>query len=161
MVLSGGERQRRLAVGEAEETRLLAIQIGLHHHFGTGRAKSAGKAVIDGRQCLLDRHGHRHALAGGKPIGLDDDRRALLADIGFRRFGSRETLVRAGRDIVAGADILGETLGAFQLGRRLGGAKNGKTRRAQIIRKPGHQRRFRADDDEIDHLVAAKPITAW
>ena len=38
-----------------------------------------------------DRLGHHHALAGGKPVGLDHDRRALRADIGLRR---RRALVK-------------------------------------------------------------------
>ncbi len=32
---------------------------------------------------------HHHALAGGKPVGLDDDRRALRAHIGLGGRGAR------------------------------------------------------------------------
>ena len=30
-----------------------------------------------------------HALAGGQAVGLDDDRRAVLVDVGMRRGGIR------------------------------------------------------------------------
>ena len=36
---------------------------------------SMSRAAVDR---LLDRLGHDHALAGGEPVGLDHDRRALL-----------------------------------------------------------------------------------
>ena len=40
---------------------------------------------VDGVLGLAHGLGDDDALAGGKPVGLDDDRRALAADIGFAR----------------------------------------------------------------------------
>jgi hypothetical protein len=34
---------------------------------------------------LVQVHGHHYALAGGQSVGLDDDRRALLVDVGVCR----------------------------------------------------------------------------
>ncbi len=110
VVLGGGESQRVFAVAEAEEARLLAVQIGFDHDFGAGGAEGAFEAVIDGCKRFLDCHGDSNALAGSEPIGLDDDRRTLRADIGFRFRRVVEALISAGRDIVAGADIFGEPL---------------------------------------------------
>ncbi len=75
------------AVAEAEEAGFLAIQIGLDHDFRAGGAKGAVKTAVDGGKRLVERHRHGHALAGGKTVGLDDDRRTLLANIGLCRFG--------------------------------------------------------------------------
>ena len=156
MVLRGRQRQRRLAVGQAEEACFLAVQESFDHHFRAGRAEGAGKAVVDGGHCVVECHGHGYALAGGKPVRLDDDRCALLALIGLGRGGIGEPLVGAGRNIVAGAKVLGEPLGALQLRGRRRGSEDGKAGVAQTVRKTRHQRRLRADDDEPDVLTTAE-----
>ena len=49
-------------------------------------------------QRLLDARGDDDALAGGKPVGLDDDRRALRPNIGLGRRGVREPRKSGRRD---------------------------------------------------------------
>lgn len=144
------------AIAEAEEARFLAIEIGFDDDFGAGSAKGALETVVDRRQRLVQRHRNRHALAGGKTIGLDDDRRALGADIGFGLRSIVETLVGACRNVVAGADILGEAFGALELGCSSGRTENHKAIGAQPVGEAGNQRRLRADNDEIDRLVLAE-----
>ncbi len=156
VILRGCERQRGLAVGKAEEARFLAIEEGLHHHFGAGRAESAVEAVVNRGKRFRFRHGHGHALAGGKPVGLDDDGRTLCADVVLGRLCGFETLVSAGRNIVARAEILRETLGTLQLRCRFRWPESGDAGGTQVIRQTGDQRRFRADDDEVDCLFFCK-----
>ena len=49
---------------------------------------------VDGGFGLGERLRNDHALAGGKAVGLDHDRRALRAHIGLGRFGARESARR-------------------------------------------------------------------
>ncbi|MNR04346.1 hypothetical protein D3C85_1203010 [compost metagenome] len=53
---------------------------------------------------------------------------------------------------MAGEEILGEGLGAFQLGRAGGGAEDGEIAAAEQVDHAFHQRRFRADDGELHVL---------
>ena len=126
-----GKRGR--AVAEAEEARLLAGQELLDHDFGAGAAERAVEAVVDRRKRLGLGHRDGHALAGGKPVGLDDDRRALLADIGLRRLGVGEAAIGGGRDVLARAEILGEALRALELRRSLRRAEDLDAGRTQIV----------------------------
>ena len=89
MVLRRAEGQRGLAVAQAEEARLLAVEEFLDDDLGAGVAEGAAEAGLDRGQRLVERHRHRHALAGGEAVGLDDDRRALRADIGAGRRARR------------------------------------------------------------------------
>ena len=63
-----------LAVDEREEARLLALEEFLDDDLATRLAESAGETGVDRRLGLGPRRGDRHALAGGEPVGLDDDR---------------------------------------------------------------------------------------
>ncbi|MNI33698.1 hypothetical protein D3C73_876580 [compost metagenome] len=153
VVLRGCQRQRGLAVGKAEEACLFAIEIGLDHDFRTGCPEGAVEAVVDCGKCFFDRHCHGDTLAGGKSVCLDHDRRALLGHIGLGFFTIGEAAVGSGRDIVAGADILGETLGAFELGCRGRWSKDDDVLGTQHVGDTGHQRSFRTDHDEVDTVV--------
>ena len=119
VVLRGDERDRGLAVAQREERRLLAAQEFLDHDLGARLAETAAEHHVDGGFGLGQRLRHDHALAGGEPVGLDDDRRALLAHIGLGGRGGGEALIGGGRDVVRPAQVLGEALGAFELRRRL------------------------------------------
>ena len=102
--------------------------------------------------------GHRDhdALAGGKAVGLDHDRRALLADIGQGGAGFGEVAVGAGRNVNSRAQRLGEILRALEPRRRLVGPNALKPARVEIIDDAGRKRRFRADHDEIDRVALAE-----
>ena len=102
------------------------------------------------------RHRHHDALAGGKAIGLDHDRRALRADIGLRRLRVGEMLVGRGRNVVGAAQRLGEALGAFQLPRRLGRPERLEAGGVEIVDDAGRDRRIRADHDEIDRVAPCR-----
>ena len=83
VVLRADQRQRMLAVAQREEARLLADQEFLDHHRGAGGAEAVARQHVARRlDRLLDRLGHDDALAGGEPVGLDHDRRALRLDVG-------------------------------------------------------------------------------
>ena len=156
VVLGRCQRQRRPAVAEAEEARFLAVEEGFDHDFRAGRAKSALEAVVDGGQRLVQRHGDGDALAGRQPVRLDDDRGALLADIGLGLRRVVEALVGAGRDVIFGAEILGETFRTLQLGGGRRWPEGGDACGAQPVGETGDQRRLRADDDEIDGVFGAE-----
>ena len=155
VILCGGERQRVHAVAQAEEARLLAVEEGFHDHFRAGRAEGAVEAVVDGGERLVERHGDGHALAGGKPVRLDDDRGALGLDIGPGGGGVGEASIGAGRDVVLGAQVLGEALGALEPGGGRG-AEDGDAVGAQHVGKAGDQRRLGADDDEGHAVLLAE-----
>jgi hypothetical protein len=78
-------RQKKLASSPCQEF--------LDHHFGAGLAERALETILDRRQRLVQRHRHGDALAGGQPVGLDDDRRALRPRIGLGLRRVVETLV--------------------------------------------------------------------
>ena len=70
---------------EREEGGFLADEALLDHDLRAGRAEAAGEHHVDGGHAPPStRLGDDDALAGGEPVGLHDDRRALLAHIGLR-----------------------------------------------------------------------------
>ena len=77
VVLGRRHRQRRFAVAEREKRRLFAGEKFLDDKFGAGLAQAAAKHHVDCGFGLGDSLRHDHALAGGQPVGLDDDRRPL------------------------------------------------------------------------------------
>ncbi len=86
MVLRRRERQHVAAVDHHDEARFLAREKVLDDDPRARRADEvAGKHRVDRRLRLGDRRRHDHALARGKTVGLDDDRRAALGDVGARR----------------------------------------------------------------------------
>jgi hypothetical protein len=64
-----------------------------------------------------------------------------------------KSLKTGGRDVVAGHEALGEILGGFKLRGFLGRAKNLQATGAENIDHAGCQRRFRADDGEVDLVL--------
>ena len=102
--------------------------------------------------------GHGHPLAGREPVRLDHDRRALRADVGLGRvaLAPREGPRRCGRDAVAGAERLGERLGAFEP--RGGGARSRDldAGRLQAIGQAQHQRQLGPGHHEVDLLLATE-----
>ena len=110
VVLGGGQRQRVDAVAYAKETGLFADQKLLDDHFRARFAERALETVVDGRERLFQRIGDRHALAGGKSVGLDDDGRAHFARIGLGLWRVVEPHIGAGRNVVPVAEVLCEAL---------------------------------------------------
>ena len=156
MVLRRGQGQRVRAIGDGEKADLLAGQIFLDHQLGPGIAESLIQHQhIDRGESLVEGHGDHDTLAGGKTIRPDHDRRAATANFGLCRFRVGDAQIAPGRDVHARAEVLGETFRAFERGCGLGGAETFDAMGLQMIDEPGHQGRFRADDDEIDALRLA------
>ena len=153
VVLAGGHRQHVLAVDHDDEAGLLAIEELLDHHARAGVAEGiAGEHVAHGGFGFVQVHGDDHALARGQAIGLDDDGRALLAQVGQGRLDLGEVAIGGGGDPVAGEEVLGEGLRAFQLGGAGGRAEDIQAALAEQVVHACHQRRLGADDGQLDVL---------
>ena len=63
-------------------------------------AQAAAEHHVDGGERLLLGGRDNDAFAGGETVSLDDDRRAVLADVGLRASAIPEMRVRRRRDIV-------------------------------------------------------------
>jgi hypothetical protein len=90
------------------------------------------------------------------PVSLDDDRGAVLADIGFRRFGLAEMAKGGGRNMVRLAKFFGEDLRTLELPRGPGRSERLEAGGVEIIDDPGGDRRIRADHDKIHGVTAAE-----
>ena len=147
-----------VAVDQREKARLLAGEEFLDDDLGPGRAEAAlRRAPHRPRACASATvGGDDDALAGGQPVGLDDDRRALRGDIGLRRGGVGEAAIGGGRDALAGAEVLHEALRAFERGGRGVGPNAAMPAASSASTRPRDQRRLRPDDDEIDPLAPAE-----
>src|SRR5690606_27132380 len=101
-------------------------------------------------------HRHDNALSTSQTIGLDDDWRALLVDIGVcvLRIGKR--LIGTGGDIVPHHERFSEVLRAFQLGCRSSGAENPQTGGPKSVDHPRSERRFGTYDRVSDFLPSGK-----
>jgi hypothetical protein len=91
-----------------------------------------------------------HALACRQPIGLEYIGRGKAGERGAGFFKAGGADVTGGGDARAGAQVLGEALGAFQLRGGLRGAEGRHACRTQAVGQPIDQRRFGADDDKAD-----------
>ena len=137
MVLARRERQNVFAVHHDDETRFFAVEIVFDHDAGTGGTEFvAFEHIVHGAVRGFNIHRDDDALAGGKAVGLDDDRRAFFVKIGVSLLGIRERFVVRRRNAVALHEGLGEILGAFQLCGFLRGAEDGKTFAAEDVHKP-------------------------
>ena len=97
-----------------------------------------------------------HALAGGEPVGLDDDGQALRRHIGLGGGRIVEAAIGGGGDAVFGAEILGEAFGAFELRRRPRRPEHLNACRLQIVGEPCHERRLGPDHHEADVVLPAE-----
>ena len=89
----------------------------------TGVCRTAG--IWNADRCRVDASASVmatvDAFAGLQAVGLHHDRRAVLLHVGLRGLRIAKFREAGGRDLVRGAKLLGEGLGAFELrGDRLG-----------------------------------------
>ena len=165
MILRRGERENVRAIGHDDEARFLAGQECFDDYprrrFIARRRRSMlmrhrrplDKHGGDGGVRLAGIHGHDHAFACGEPVGFDDDRGASIVDVGMR-FGSvGEALILGSRNAVPGHEGLGKILGALELRRRLGGAKDPQSRVPEVVHHAFGKRRFRTHDRKADALA--------
>ena len=156
MILRGGQRQRVFAVAQGEERGFLALHELFDDDLGAGFAKTAAEHHVDRRKRFLVRHRHDDAFSGGEPVGLDDDRSALFADVGLRLIRVGEVFVRRGRNMIRAAQRLGEFLRAFQLARGLCRSECLEAGRVEIVDDARRDRRIRTDHDEIHRVTPAE-----
>jgi hypothetical protein len=152
VVLRAGERRRARSVAEREERDLLARQIVFDHHFRAGGAERAGEHRTDRALRLAERHRDDDALSSSQAIRLDDDRRAMRADVGERGGVVAKAAIVAGGHAELPTEILGEAFRAFQPRRRLAGSETENPRRREVVRDARDQGRLGPDDDETDRV---------
>ena len=167
LVIGSGGREHALAWKLAQSSRVTEVIVAPGNAGTASEDKCRNVAVkvtdIDGllalaqaegvaRQHVTHRvfgfgqgHRHDHALAGGQAIGLDHDRRALLADVGQRGVHLGVHRIERGGDVVAGQEILGVGLAAFQLRSGGGRPEDAQAGGAEAVYHASHQRYFRAD----------------
>src|SRR5207247_1329635 len=101
----------------------------------------------------LEIFGDDDAFAAGKAVGFDDNWRSMACD--ERLCGCRiaEAAVGRCRDLRAHAEILGEGLRRLDRGGRGARTEGSDPFGFECVDEPQYERRFRADDDEIDLLL--------
>jgi len=123
VILAGRHWQNILAIHHHDKAGFFAAKKFLDHYARTGVAKFVIREHhVDRGECFIPVHRHHDALAGGKPVGFDHDGRAMLLDIGLRRFDLAEGFEEGGGDVVPHHETLGEILGGFELRGSLGRA---------------------------------------
>jgi hypothetical protein len=105
---------------------------------------------------FCQRFRHDDTLAGGDAIRLDDDRRPHLRRVVARGSSFREALIGGGRNAGLGAEILGVALRAFEARRFPARAEHLDAGLFEGVGQTRHQRCLRTDENQIDHVVAAK-----
>ena len=160
MVLRGWQRHVVHAVGDDEERNLGTGEQFFEHDARSGVAKG----LVDHRRFNrgfrgLAIGGHDHAFAGGQAVGLDDERVAELAGANRleRGLGGGADAVARGRHVVPLHEILGERLARLELRRALRGTEHPPALGLESIGQPVAERRFRADDRQIDLRTLDEP----
>ena len=112
-----------LSVGDDDKAGFLAIEEFLDHHARRRIAEGLlAEHVVECGFGFGQRHRDDDTLAGSEAVGLDDDRRALLANVRQRRRQFGKHGVVGGRNVVTREEVLCERLAAFELrGLRRGG----------------------------------------
>ena len=156
MVLRTRKKHGVLTIDESENGTLLAVKELLYKHFGAGGTELVpDKHVVDGRLGLFSSLRNNHALACGKTVRLDDDRKSVRRKRGLCRRGISEHLGLARGNACRLHDFLGETLGSLHAsagGHRTERLDSGRLKR---IHKPGAQRSLRPDNHEIRTILLA------
>ena len=152
VILAGGQRQNVLAIGHDDEAGFFAFQI----LFNDDPCIGCGEQRVNGAERFVKRFGDDYALACRESVGLDDDRRALLFDVGMGGGDIAESDEGGGGDLVAHHEAFGKILGAFELRGFLGRAKDFEAARAKEIDDARRQRHFRADNGQVDAVLFGK-----
>ncbi len=155
MVLGRLERDDRLAVGDRQHARLLAVEPLLDHDPIARRAEdSLHSDQVHRLQRLFASVANDHALAGRQAVGLDHDRHVLA-------FGEEANrAARVGKRLVVGRghvrlaqQVLAEDLARFQLGGRLGRTEDPQPFLLKGVDDTRRQGCLRPDDRQIDACV--------
>ena len=158
MVLAGRQRGDVLAITQHDKTGFFALQELLNHHTRATIVVAYAKLVVeqhevDGLVCLGRGHRHHHTFASSQAVGLDHNRRALRVHIGMGQRSVGEGLVLRSRNVVALHKCLGESLRAFQLGRKPGGTKHTQAMGPEFVHDTRRQRSFGAHHRQGNFVV--------
>ena len=146
-----------LAVDHYDKARLFAVEELFDHDAVARIAKGvACQHILNGRFGFFERHRHDHAFPGGQTVGFDDNRRAFFTQVSQRGLDVGEVLILRRRNVMTREEIFGEGFGAFQLRCTFRWTEDFQARCAERIHHANHQRRFRADDGQIDVLGLGK-----
>ena len=151
MVLRARKRQDIDAVADDDKTRLLTLQEPLDDDFLPGAAEGMAREHIAGRaDGLLGGLSDYHALTRREAVGLNDQRERLGSNVRAGGVEMRKRCVRRRGYAVAVHKGLRIDFGALKRGRRPARAKAPQPRLLEAVHDPGHQRRLRSDQGEVD-----------
>ena len=157
VILRGGHGQHVLAIDHHDKARLLALKKAFHDNPRAGVTELViGEHVVDGHLGFILRHCHNHPFPRGEAVGLDDDRCALLSNIGQSRLDVGKHRIGCGGDVVPREKILGKGFAALQLRRTGGGAKAGQVEFGESVHNPGNQWRLGTDNGQCAALLPGK-----
>ena len=156
VILRRAEGHDRRSIGQREEARFLALEEFLDHGFGPGVSEAAREDLAHGVFGFGHGHGDGHALARGKPVGLDHDRRAEPRECGHASSLAGDALIAGGGNIGARAEVLGEALAAFELGGLAARPEHREAGAAQRIAEAVDQRRLGPDHHQTDAVRLAE-----
>ncbi len=143
-----------LAVDHDNKARLFTVEELFDNDAVTRIAKGiACQHIVYRSFCLFQGHRHNDAFTRGQTVGFNDDRRAFLAQVGQSRLNLGKVLILGGGNVMPSEEILSKRFRAFKLGGTLSRAKDFQSRSLECIYHANHQRRFRANDSQIDLLV--------
>ena len=154
LVVLGGCHAVRLAAGDEREQRALRTgQALLNEHLRARRAERAIEAAAHGVLRHLDGIGNDNALASCQAVGLHDDGSAQLVHILKRRLQLGEAAIASRGNAVGLHELLAVRLAALELRTLRIRAEDGHAGFAQHVGHARHQRRFRADDHQVDGIA--------
>ena len=154
LVVLGGCHAVSLTAGNEREQRALrAGQALLHDHLRTRRAERTVEAAAHGVLGHLDGVGNHDALASGQAVGLHDDGGAQLMHVRKRRLKLGEAAIASRGDAVGLHELLAVRLAALKLRTLRIGAEDRHAGFAQHVGHACYQRRFRADDHQVDGVT--------
>ncbi len=143
---------------EREKAHLLAIEKILDDDFHPGGAEPAlDQGRVDRLVGGVEIEGDGDTLAGGEAVGLDHDGCPAPSDVGLGRRRIPKIAVGGGRDAGLAAEILHKGFRAFECGRCGARPKGRNTLGFERVDQPEDERRFRADDDELDPFLPTEP----
>ena len=154
VILRNRHRPEVGAVHEAHQREFLSFEEVFDNHFGTGVTET----VIDENifqsgngGFLIHRNGH--AFARSQTVSLDHDRGTMFAHVGCGTVQVVEGLILCGRNVVTFHKLLGEILGALDLGGGLIRAERLDAGCGEIVDDAFDQRHFRTDEYPVVVVV--------
>ncbi len=145
-----------LAVDQGEKARFFALQILLDDDLCTRLAEGTTEARLDRFLCSFFRFGDDDPLSSRQSIGLHDQRQGMACCIGLCGFGIRKSRVGCRGNAELAAEVLCESLRAFESGRGTRGPENLDACRREIVRHSCNERSLGTDHDEVDAVLPAE-----